>query len=193
MIANLNKDLDVTLTLCHSVSLCMCVCARRWCPPTFLLLCYDWHPRSKPAVNRRCHPRSAAISALLAAFWALTETDTPSRTHNHLNVHKYNARARAHTHTHTHNCISNILLIRHSASIAKYRTCSFVHAHASCCQFSHWPSVSVHVMQTPNKTLSETVSVCQLTWQEQRAVFLPHYPIFVHSILTCPEADPNST
>lgn len=27
MIANLNKDLDVTLTLCHSVSLCMCVCA----------------------------------------------------------------------------------------------------------------------------------------------------------------------
>lgn len=27
MIANLNKDLDMTLTLCHSVSLCMYVCA----------------------------------------------------------------------------------------------------------------------------------------------------------------------
>lgn len=26
MIANLNKDLDVTLTLCHSVSQCVCVC-----------------------------------------------------------------------------------------------------------------------------------------------------------------------
>lgn len=26
MIVSLNKDLDMTLTLCHSVSLCMCVC-----------------------------------------------------------------------------------------------------------------------------------------------------------------------
>lgn len=38
-------------------------------------------------------------------------------------------------------------------------------------------------MQTLNKTLSETVSVCQLTWQEQRAVFLPHYAIFPQSNL----------
>lgn len=28
MIANLNKDLDMTLTLCHSVSLHMCVSVR---------------------------------------------------------------------------------------------------------------------------------------------------------------------
>lgn len=28
MIANLNKDLDMTLTLCHSVSLYICVCVR---------------------------------------------------------------------------------------------------------------------------------------------------------------------
>lgn len=55
----------------------VCVCVR--CPPTFLLLCYDWHPRSKSTVNRRRHPRCAAISALLAVFFALTEIAAPSQ------------------------------------------------------------------------------------------------------------------
>lgn len=52
------------------------------------------------------------------------------------------------------------------------------------CRFSHWLLVSVHVMQTHNKTLSKTVSVCQLTWQEQRAIF---HPIFALSSCIHPE------
>lgn len=57
------------------------------------------------------------------------------------------------------------------------------------CQFSHWPPSSVHIMQTHNKPLSEPVRVWQLTWQEQRAVFLSHYPIFLQSNLVHPQAD----
>lgn len=53
------------------------------------------------------------------------------------------------------------------------------------CHFSHWLLVIVHVMQTHNKTLSKTVSVCQLTWQEQRAIF---HPIFTLSNCIHPEA-----
>lgn len=181
MKANLNKDLDMTFTLCHSVSLCMCVCARRWCPPTFLLLCYDWRPRSKPTVNRRCHPHSTAIGAVLAAS---CNTDRDGHTFTktlRLNVCKI--------HTPTH---SNVLLIRHSASIENTG-----HAHASSC-LHILPALSVlppAVGECPCYANSEQNAVrdCKcvsvhLTGAEG-CLPLSRFPIFLHFRLIHPQAD----
>ena len=145
--------------------MCVCVLRGNVLPPS---CCYVMTsiPAPSPLSTGKCHPQPSAHCCLHPA--PPTAADIPSPAQSYLNVHQC-----AHLHslwgirqTQTHT--------GHVASLTWAHKCYLL------CQFSHRPSGSVHVMQTRNKTLSETRSVCPLTWQEQRAVFLSPPPLSPH-------------
>lgn len=131
MIPNLNKDLDVTLTLCHSVThsmcLCVCVCVRLEVVSSHLPAVMLWLASSLQACCQQ-------------------EVSSAQCSHQHTAGSVLTADINGHTFTHTNVLENAQIYTLHSAITWLSHVCAYF-------------SIKVHVMQTKGLKMCQNENV----------------------------------